>query len=231
MTCLIIDDNPIARTTLNHLASQVAGLNVIRECSSAIEAFNHLQADSVDLLFLDIEMPGMNGLELTRNLGNNDVLIVFTTSKKEYAAEAFELNVVDYLVKPVSPGRFLQAVNKAREILDSKKEEIRFTNDEFIFVRDSTVVRKLKVDDILYAEAMGDYVKFNTPQKSYTIHCTMKLAEERLPASKFIRVHRSYIVALGKIDTLQEGGLVVGGQFLPVADAYRKVLNNRMNIF
>lgn len=231
MTCLIIDDNSIARTTLNHLASQVAGLNVICECSSAIEAYNYLQAERVDLLFLDIEMPGMNGLELTKTLGNKDLLIVFTTSKKEYAVMAFELNVVDYLVKPVSPGRFLQAVNKAREILDCKKEDTRITNDQFIFIRDSSVVRKLKVDDILYAEAMGDYVKFYTPQKSYAIHGTMKLAEERLPASKFIRVHRSYIVALGKIDALQEGGLVVGGQFLPVADAYRKVLNNRMNIF
>jgi DNA-binding LytR/AlgR family response regulator len=231
MTCLIIDDNPIARTTISHLAGQVTDMDVICEYSNAMDAYNYLQTNTVDLLLLDIEMPGMSGLELTRNLKDKDVLIIFTTSKKEYAVEAFELNVADYLVKPVKPGRFLQAVGKAREILDSKKEDVRFTNDEFIFVRDSSIVRRLRLDDILYAEAMGDYVKFYTSQKIYAIHGTMKSAEEKLPLSKFIRVHRSYIVALSKIDTLQEGGLVVGGQFLPVADAYRKSLNSRMNIF
>jgi DNA-binding LytR/AlgR family response regulator len=231
MTSLIIDDNPIARATLSHLASQVNDLDVICEYCTAMEAYNHLQNQSVDLLFLDIEMPGMNGLELTRNLKNKDIVIIFTTSKKEYAVEAFELNVADYMVKPVTPGRFLQAVNKAREILESRKEDVQVKNDEFIFVRDSNITRKLRLDDILYAEAMGDYVKFYTPKKEYVIHGTLKSAEEKLPASKFVRVHRSYIIALNKIDTLQDGGLVIGGKFLPVADAYRKTLNSRMNVF
>jgi DNA-binding LytR/AlgR family response regulator len=231
MTCLIIDDNPIARTTLSYLASQVADLDVICEYCSAIDAYNHLQHKKVDLLFLDIEMPEMTGLELTQHLKGKDVLIIFTTSKKEYAVTAFELNVADYLVKPVTPGRFLAAVGRARDILDSRKEEVTLTNGEFIFVRDSSIVRRLKLDDVLYAEAMGDYVKFHTPQKTYAIHGTMKLAEEKLPGTKFVRIHRSYIVALNRIDTLQEGGLVVDGNFLPVADTYRKTLNGRMNIF
>lgn len=231
MTCLIIDDNPIARATLSQLASQIADLDVIAEYSTAIEAYNHLQEDDVNFLFLDIEMPEMTGIELTRNLKNKDLVIIFTTSKKDYAVEAFELNVADYLIKPVTPGRFLQAVDKAREILESKKEEVRVSVDEFIFVRDSTTIRRLKLEDILYAEAMGDYVKFYTPQKMYAIHGTMKSAEEKLPPSKFVRVHRSYIVAIGKIDTLQDGGLVIDGKFLPIADAYRKALTNRMNIF
>lgn len=231
MTCLIVDDNPIARTTLSHLASQVEELDVVCEYCNAIDAYNHIQSSKVDLLFVDIEMPEMSGLDLTRNLKDKDVLIIFTTSKKDYAVEAFELNVADYLVKPIMPGRFLQAVDRARDILNSRKEDVQVTNDEFIFVRDSNIVRRLKLDDILYAEAMGDYVKFHTLQKTYAVHGTMKLAEEKLPLSKFVRVHRSYIVALSRIDTLQEGGLVVDGQFLPVADAYRKTLNNRMNIF
>lgn len=231
MTSLIVDDNPIARATLSHLASQVNDLDVICEYCTAMEAYNHLQNQNVDLLFLDIEMPGMDGLELTRNLKNNDIVVIFTTSKKEYAVEAFELNVADYLVKPVTPGRFLQAVNKAREVLDNRKEEVQLKNDEFIFVRDSNITRKLRLDDILYAEAMGDYVKFYTPKKEYAIHGTLKSAEEKLPSSKFVRVHRSYIIALDKIDTLQDGGLVIAGKFLPVADAYRKTLNSRMNVF
>ncbi|MDP9076764.1 MAG: LytTR family DNA-binding domain-containing protein [Bacteroidota bacterium] len=231
MTCLIIDDNPIARATLSQLASQIADLDVISEYSSAMDAYNHLQEDDVNLLFLDIEMPEMTGIELTRNLKNKDLVIIFTTSKKDYAVEAFELNVADYLIKPVTPGRFLQAVDKAREILESKKEEVSVSADEFIFVRDSTTIRRLKLEDILYAEAMGDYVKFYTPQKMYAIHGTMKSADEKLPSSKFVRVHRSYIVAISKIDTLQDGGLVIDGKFLPIADAYRKALTNRMNIF
>ncbi|MDN3550677.1 LytR/AlgR family response regulator transcription factor [Mucilaginibacter aquaedulcis] len=231
MNSLIVDDNAIARTTLSHLASQVTDLTVVCEYCNAMDAYNHLQTMDVDLLFLDIEMPEMSGLELTRNLKNKDTVIIFTTSKKEYAVEAFELNVADYLVKPVTPGRFLQAVNKAREILESKNTAEPVTIEEFIFVRDSNITRKLRIDDILYAEAMGDYVKFHTQQKVYVIHGTLKAAEEKLPLSKFIRVHRSYIIALSKIDTLQDGGLVVDGKFLPVADAYRKALNSRMNIF
>jgi DNA-binding LytR/AlgR family response regulator len=231
MTCLIVDDNDIARTTLHHLAKQVPGLEVISEYANAIDAYHHLQEKEVDLLFLDIEMPEMTGIELTRNLSGKDLVIIFTTSKKEYALEAFELNIADYLLKPVMPARFLQAVSKARAIIDSKKEKVQYGKDEFLFIRDSSITRRLQLDDILYAEAMGDYVKFYTSDKMFAIHGTMKAAEERLPSADFIRIHRSYLVSVGKIDTLQDGGLMINGKFLPVADAYRKALNTRMNIF
>jgi DNA-binding LytR/AlgR family response regulator len=175
-------------------------------------------------------MPGMTVLDLTQNLLNKRPVIVFTTSKKEYAAEAFELNVADYIVKPVTPARFIQAVDKAREILQSNTEQFKLNDEEFVFIRDSNIVRRLKLDDILFAEAMGDYVKLFTPQKFYAIHTTLRAVEERLPGSKFIRVHRSYIVALTKIDTIQDGVLVINGKSVPVADAYRAALNKRMNI-
>lgn len=230
MNCLIIDDNKIARTTLKQLASQVKNLEVTGECATAMEAYNILQQEPVDLLLLDIEMPGMTGLELTRNLGNKKPLIIFTTSKKEYAAEAFELNVVDYIVKPVTPARFIQAIDKAREILDSRQQDMKVEEEAVIFIRDSNIVKRLSIDDILFAEAMGDYVKLHTTQKFYAIHNTLKAVEERLPVSKFQRVHRSYIVAIRKIDTLQDGALVLGNKIVPVADAYRAALNKRMNI-
>ncbi len=231
MKALIVDDNDIARMTLAHLAKQIPGLTIVREYSSAMEAYIHLQNDPVDLLFLDIEMPEMTGIELTRNLSGRDTVIIFTSSKKEYALEAFELNIADYLLKPVTPARFLQAVSKAQAVIESRKENIQVSKDEFLFVRDSNITRRLKLDDIFYAEAMGDYVKFFTREKTYVIHGTMKAAEERLPKDIFIRVHRSYIIAVGKIDTLQDGGIMINGKFIPVADAYRKVLNTRMNIF
>jgi DNA-binding LytR/AlgR family response regulator len=230
MNALIIDDNKIARTTMRQLAGKVADLVVVAECADAIEAFEKLRAQPVDLLLLDIEMPGMSGLELTRDLGGMRPLIIFVSSKKEYAADAFDLNVVDYLVKPVTTARFLQAIDKAREILESSKEEVKLKEDEFIFIRDSNIVRRLRLDNILYAEAMGDYVKLYTPERFYAIHTTLRAVEERLPASSFLRVHRSYLVAIDKIDTLDGGALVVNGKPLPVADAYRAALNRRMNI-
>lgn len=230
MNCLIVDDNNIARTTLRQLAGKVRDLTVAGECETAIDAWNLLQEQPVDILLLDIEMPGMTGLELTRHLGDHRPVIIFTTSKKDYAAEAFDLNVADYLIKPVNPARFLQAIDKARDILESRREEVTLEEDNFLFIRDSAVVRRLGLDDILYAEAMGDYVKLHTAQKFYAIHTTLKTVEERLPDSRFIRVHRSYVVAVSKIDTIQDGALVIQGKPIPVADAYRSALNRRMNI-
>jgi DNA-binding LytR/AlgR family response regulator len=230
MDVLIVDDNKIARLTMQQLASQVKDIVVVGECASAMDAYNLLQEQHVDLILLDIEMPGMTGLELIKNLGNKRPVIIFTTAKEQYAVEAFELNVADYLVKPVTPARFIQAIDKARAMLQSNTEEYKLNDDEFIFIRDSNIIRRLKLDDILFAEAMGDYVKLFTPQKFFAIHTTLKAVEERLPSSKFIRVHRSYIVSLGKIDTVQDGALVINDKSVPVADAYRAALNKRMNI-
>jgi DNA-binding LytR/AlgR family response regulator len=230
MNCLIVDDNKIARTTMKQLASQVKDIIVSGESTNATEAYNFLQDHPVDIILLDIEMQGMSGLELTKNLGNKRPLIIFTTSKKDYAAEAFELNVADYLVKPVTPARFIQAIDKTRELLASNSEEVQTDSNEFIFIRDSNIVRRLKIEDILYAEAMGDYVKLHTHQKFYAIHTTLKLVEAILPSSKFLKVHRSYIVALNKIDTVRDGVLIVNNKTLPVADGYRQALNKKMNI-
>jgi DNA-binding LytR/AlgR family response regulator len=230
MNALIVDDNKIARTTIRQLAGRVGDLEIVAECADAMKAYELLQLKPVDLLLLDIEMPGMSGLELTQNLGDKRPVIIFITSKREYAADAFDLNVADYIIKPVTTPRFMQAIDKAREILESNREEINVKEDEFIFIRDSNVVRRLKLDGILYAEAMGDYVKLHTPERFYAIHATLKAVEDRLPSSRFLRVHRSYLVAVDKIDTLDGGALIVGGRPLPVADAFRAALNKRMNI-
>ena len=215
---------------MKQLVSQVKDLTLAGECTTAMDAYNLLQEQPVDIILLDIEMPGMSGLELIKNLGNKKPLIIFTTAKKDYAAEAFELNVADYIVKPITPARFLHAIDKAGQLLESNSEEVKMNEEEFIFVRDSNIVRKLNLEDILFAEAMGDYVKLYTPQKFYAIHTTLKTVEERLPVSKFLRIHRSYIVALNKIDTVEDGALIVQGKPLPVSDAYRFSVNKKMNI-
>jgi DNA-binding LytR/AlgR family response regulator len=230
MIAIIVDDNKIARVTLKQLATQVPDLEISGEFDDAFDARNYLLKYPVDLLLLDIEMPGMSGLELSKNLGDKHPLIIFTTSKRDYAVEAFELNIVDYLVKPIKPARFIQAIDRVRAIYNSNKEEVRIQDDEFIFIRDSNVVRKLRLDDILFVEAMGDYVKIYTENKFYAIHTSMKILEDRLPAGVFIRIHRSYLIALGKMDYIQEGSVVIRGKPLPVGDAYRAELNKRMNV-
>jgi DNA-binding LytR/AlgR family response regulator len=175
-------------------------------------------------------MPGMTGIELTKQLGNTKPLIIFTTAKSDYALEAFELNVVDYLLKPVSLPRFLQAVGRAREVMESNKQEVKFEEKEFVFVKDNGVLKKLNVDEILFLEAMGDYVKVHTGQKFHVLHSTLKSIEEKLPTNKFIRVHRSYIVALSKIDFIQEGVISIGKSSIPVAETYKASLNKKLNL-
>jgi two-component system, LytTR family, response regulator len=230
MNCLIIDDNKMARLAMKQLVSQVEDLTVAGECSNAMEAYNIMQSQHIDVLFLDIEMPDMTGLELTRHLGDKKPIIIFTTSKKEYAVDAFELNVADYIVKPVTVPRFLQAVERAREIYNSNKLEVSIEEKEFVFIRDNGILKRLLIEDIHFMEAMGDYVKVFTQQKFHAIHTTLKTVEEKLPANKFLRVHRSYIVALNKIEKIEEGVIVINSKPVPVADAYRSSLNKRLNI-
>ena len=230
MNVLIVDDSEIARDILSQLASQIKDLVVVGECADALQSYNWLQEQSIDIILLDIEMPGMSGLELTKSLTGKGPVIIFTTSTRDHAVEAFELNVADYIVKPVTSARFIQAIDKARELINSKEEELSITGDEFIFIRDSNIIRRLNLDDILFAESMRDYVKLYTAQRFYAIHNTLKAVEERLPTNKFLRVHRSYIVAIDKIDTIREGVLVIREKTVPVADAYRGALNKRMNV-
>jgi two-component system LytT family response regulator len=230
MNCLIVDDNKMARTAMKQLASHVEQLHVLGECASAIETYNLLQKEKIDLLLLDIEMPGMSGIELTRNLGKKAPVIIFTTVKKDYAVEAFELNVADYLIKPVSPARFIQAIERAREICEGQTQELQVSDNEFVFIRDNGVLKRVKIDEILFLEAMGDYVKLHTPHKYYAIHTTLKAVEEKLPPGRFMRVHRSYIVALDKIEAIEDGTIVILKNAVPVADAYRSALNGRLNL-
>lgn len=230
MKCIIVDDNQMARMALKQLVSQVQGLDLIAECTDAAEALDLLNSNGVDLLLLDIEMPGMTGLDLIKKLGNNKPLIVFTTAKKDYAVEAFELNVVDYLIKPIALPRFKQAIDKAEEALDSNRQEVKVEEQGFVFVKDNGILKRIAIDDILFLEAMGDYVKVHTQQKFHVVHATLKSIEEKLPSSKFIRVHRSYIVAINKIDYIQEGTISIGKTSIPVADTHKSNLNKRLNL-
>jgi DNA-binding LytR/AlgR family response regulator len=230
MRCIIVDDNAMARMAMKKLTDHVKDISVAAECENAMEAYNILSKESVDLLLLDIEMPGMSGIELIKNLGKKSPFIIFTTAKTNYAVDAFELNVVDYLVKPIELPRFLKAIDRVKEAIESEREQIEVKDKEFVFIRDSGILKRINAEEILYLEAMGDYVKVFTPQKFHIVHATLKSIEDKLPSLKFMRVHRSYIVALNKIDYIEEGVISINGIAIPVADAYRTALNNRLNL-
>lgn len=230
MKCILVDDNKMARMALAQLIAQNPSLELVKECSNAEEALESLNSMPIDLVLLDIEMPGMSGIELTRKMGNKRPLIIFTTSKTDYAAEAFELNVVDYLVKPIAQPRFKQAIDRAHETIESNKEEVKVEEQGFVFVKDNGILKRISIDDILFLEAMGDYVKVHTSQKFHVVHATLKSIEEKLPATKFLRVHRSYIVAINKIDYIQEGTISIGKTSIPVADTHKSNLSKRLNL-
>ncbi len=215
---------------MRKLIEQVKDLSLVAECESAMAAYNIVNQKSVDVLFLDIEMPGMTGIELTKNLKTKSPFIIFTTAKPGYAVDAFELNVIDYLVKPIEPARFLKAVDRLKEAFESNKQQVQVRDKEFVFIKDNGVLKKVSADDIQYLEAMGDYVKIFTPQKFHIVHSTLKSIEEKLPPLKFMRIHRSYIVALNKIDFIEEGVININGAAIPVADAYKATLNSRLNL-
>jgi len=228
MRTLIVDDNKMARLALKNLVNQVSYLQLVGECESGVEAVNFLNRERVDLLLLDVEMPEMTGIELMQQLSNCP-LVILTTSKRDYAVEAFEQRVVDYLVKPILMPRFIKSVDRARAIFESSA--IASKTDDYFFVRNEGAWTKIIYEEILFIQALGDYAIINTTTGKYTIHITMKALEEKLSTGKFQRVHRSYIVAIPKITTVTDSMIYVGDKPIPVADSYKTQLTEKLNFF
>lgn len=230
MTCLIVDDNPMARLALRNLLSNMEDLQFMEECENALDAYNYLQQNSTDLLFLDVEMPGMSGLELLQNL-KEPPLVILITSKTEYAVEGFNLEVLDYVVKPVSLSRLLKAVERAKKRLSKAvPADFHELQKDHLFVRIENQLQRINFDDILFVQALGDYVVFQTEEKKYPVHLTMKGVEEKLPDPPFMRVHRSYIVAIDKIENMEQNSLKIGSFLLPVSESNKKPLLDKLNI-
>lgn len=226
---LIVDDNPIARLLLRQLLGQIPSVEVSGECATAAEAVILLNQSAVDILFLDIEMPGMSGIELLQSLPVRP-LTILTTGSNTYGPEAFDLNVVDYLVKPLSLPRTLMAVNRALELLRQRDVYLNSVEGSQLFIKENKVIRKLQMDDIFLLESKGDYVKIYVAGKNFVVHATMKMLEERLPPGKFMRVHRSFIVALDKIDYIEENTLYINNTPVPVSESYRGAFLKKLNL-
>lgn len=231
MNCIIVDDNKMARTALKKLIEQVSFLELQEECANSVDAYNYLIKETVDLVFLDVEMPGMTGIELVRNLEKRPIIILIT-SKTDYAVEAFELNVADYIIKPVTLSRFMAAVSKAKELFEIKGQKIELNekDKEYMFVRSNSILTKIKVKDITYIQALGDYVNIYTLDNRHTVHITLKGMEEKLPQDKFYRLHRSYLIALDHIDKVEEGTAFIGKHPVPIGEQYKKELLRKINL-
>ena len=227
LTCVIVDDEPLARNLLTEYVRKIPYLELVEVCASPLAALEVLRRQPVDLLFLDIQMPEITGLTLLKVLQQKP-LVVFTTAYSEYALESYDLDVVDYLLKPISFDRFLRAVEKANQrkaaaapapVAETAGKE---PASPYIFVKDGTKLVKIRLSDILYVEGLKDYVALHTRQQKIVTLQRLKNLETQLPADQFIRIHHSYIVSLEGIDSVHKDKVQVGKVFLPISDTYRK---------
>lgn len=230
--CLAIDDEPPALEVLKKYISSVQTLELAGTCSDAIEALNFLQQHPVDLIFLDIKMPELLGTDFVRTL-KNPPKVIFTTAYRKFAVEGFELDAVDYLLKPISFERFLKAVNKtlshaAPDLPDEHNNKAG--HDDFIYIRADRKMVKVHTADILYIEALKDYVKIVTTGKSIVTKQPISSLEETLPAALFLRIHRSYIVAVKRIDAFTHELIEVAKQQLPISRMYRHEVYKTLQI-
>ncbi|MBI1224912.1 MAG: response regulator [Bacteroidetes bacterium] len=230
MKCLIIDDDSMARTSLQRLCSKQEQLEVAGICESAEEALDFFknEENSVELLFLDMEMPGLSGLELLDRLPVMP-MVIFTTSKADYAFDAFEYGAIDFLKKPIAQPRFEQAVQRVVGIqVDNQHFQSSSKN---IYVRTEGKFVRLNCDDILFFENVGDYVRIRTAAgANHIVHGTLRGIDERLNDPRFLKVHRSYIINLDKIVDIEENTLVIEKSVIPISRAHRPILMNRLRI-
>lgn len=233
MNCIIIDDDKLSRKVIEEFVQKTEFLNLINSYSNGMDAMNAFAGeDEIHLIFLDIEMPEMTGLEFLKTI-ENPPMIIIVSGKEKYALEAYEYDVVDYLLKPVQLTRFYKSVNKAYKRY-MEKFGIRGTNNEiFIKKKNSTLVR-INYDEILWIEALENYVIISTFNEKYTIHFTMKSISQKLPPSKFKRIHRSFIVNVNKIDVIEDNSIVIkvegGSKVLPIGKSYKDKLLNELNL-
>ena len=228
LRCLAIDDEPLALELLEDNIRQVSFLQLAGKCNNALEAMQFLKEQPVDLIFLDIQMPGLTGLQFIQSLTQRPMIILITAYEK-FALQGFNLDVVDYLVKPVPFDRFLKACNKAWELhsLRSKKNETS-TTPEYFFVNVDYSLLKVEFNDIQWVEGLKDYIKINLKSSSRPVvtRMSMKAMEDQLPPSKFLRIHKSYIVSIASITSIRKNSVFVGTVEFAVGDSYKDALNS-----
>lgn len=235
--CIIVDDEKLARTLLENYIQKIPQLELVQQCKNPLAALSCLQSQEIDLMFLDIQMPDLTGIELLHSLQKKPV-VIFTTAYAEYALEGYQLDVIDYLLKPFSFNRFVQGVNKATQQIQLKEgkssvgpvvQPVVASNSgqdarAHLIIKAEHKTFKVKFHDIIYIKSVGEYVTYytqNPAQQIMTLQSLRKLEEQILPQDQFIRIHRSYIVAMDQVSVLEGNELVIGQERLPIGKTYR----------
>ena len=230
LRCLLVDDEPLALDVLETFVQRLDNLELVARCSNAVEAYNVLQKEEVDLIFLDIQMPKLTGIEFLKSL-SNPPKVILTTAYRDYAVEGYELNAVDYLLKPISFDRFLKAVNKVTESAPPAVTQLAtplthtdyYTDykDAFIYLKADKKMVKVMLTDILYIESLKDYIRVKTDVREVISYQEISYLEEKLPKEKFLRIHRSFIVALDKVQAFSATSVELGKSEIPIGRLYK----------
>lgn len=231
MNCVLVDDEKPALELLEDNVRQIPYLNIIATCRNPLQVLEILKTQSVDLLFLDIQMPGINGLELIRSL-KKPPMVILVTAYHEHALDGFNLDVVDYLLKPVPFPRFLKAVQKAEELYKLRQalDNTSIREHDHVFVNSNYALVKVMLQDITYIEGLKDYVRINLREGNPVItRMGLRAIEERFNTNRFMRIHKSYIIALDKIESVQKTQLVISATEIPIGDSYRPALQAYIN--
>ncbi len=240
-SCVILEDEPLARSLIENYVGKVPQLELVNSYSNAMDALEYLRENKVDILFSDIQMPEVTGIALLKILQKKP-LVILTTAYSEYAIEGYELEVFDYLLKPISFERFLKAVEKAfirltplpaenQPIAESANTYVpnQESQNNFIFIKDGTKMIKVMLGDILYIEGLKDYVSIITKEKKIVSLQTLKTLGEQLPKTRFIRVHNSYIIALQAIEIVEKDRILIAKNYIPVSDTYKKAFKEYLD--
>ena len=228
INCIIIDDDAVSANLVQHFVTNTDGLSLLQVFNNAIEASNFIRKNdsNIDLIFLDVEMPGMSGIELLESFHDLPPVIVIS-SKEKYAVKAFENKAIHYLVKPIEYGKFLKALERVFQLHETNKGD----QLDYIFIKDGSSLSKVNYREILYFESLGDYVKVHVKDKTYTVNTTMKNVEDKLKSNpQFLRIHRSFTINLNYLENFDSESAIVLNKPIPIGNKYRSGLQTRLNI-
>jgi DNA-binding LytR/AlgR family response regulator len=229
--CIIVDDEPVAREIIISYVEKIPSLHLVKSCKNAIEAFDVIKSEQIDLFFLDINMPEISGLSLAKMIPSHSK-VIFTTAYRDYAVEGFNLKAVDFLLKPIAFDRFFEAVNKYFEThksIDTKSSQKEKQESDFFFVRSERKMVRVDFQEILFVESIGDYVKINLISKTIVTRETISNIEAKLPQSIFLRVHRSFIVAVNAIESYTNEFVEINQKAIPISRKYKESILNKLD--
>lgn len=228
LTCIIVDDEPVARKILQEFTEQVLFLDLLGKFESAMKAEEFLKSNRPDLIFLDIEMPKVSGLQMLKQV-NIESMVILTTAFPQYALDGYELDIIDYLLKPFALHRFLKAVQKAKDFYEMKTQSGNALPPTYIFIKSEKRIEKVELNDILYAEVLGNYMTIHTDRKKIVAYLTMKSLQSQLSPVDFIKIHQSFLVNRSKIEAVEGNDLKVGTKSLPISRNYRDSVTSLIN--